>query len=252
MGTYFRLIHPAFLSNDQSNFLDMRGLAQINLGFAGTDLPRVKCLFVRYHSSTFYSNFVGTIDMAFLRKALVAGVSSVCLVVIASLAYLYFNSAASNSADCIGVLEQEGYGFTALGGFNKGQCRIDTPVRITSLPNTTINKPITLSCPFALKVGEWSEEVGAKRLAHVGGYNCRKIAGSFLMSQHSYGNAIDVVSVNGVDLGHNHKELSAAACKYFTNVLGPNDDAAHSHHLHLDHGPGIGCGPKKFLKSLLK
>ena len=229
----------------------MCGLAQISLGSARTDLPRVECLFVRHHSSAFYSNFVGTIDMAFLRKALVAGILSVCLLVIASFAYLYFNFTASNSADCIGVLEQEGYEFTALGGFNEGQCQIDTPVRITSLPNTTINKPVTLSCSFALKVGEWSEEVGAKRLVHVGGYNCRKIAGSFLMSQHSYGKAIDVVSVNGRDLGQNHRELSAAACKYFTNVIGPEDDAAHAHHIHLDNGPGIGCGPRKFLANIL-
>ncbi len=229
----------------------MCGLTQISLGSAGTDLPRVECLSVRYYSSACYSNFVGTIDMAFLRKALVASVSSVSLLVITSFAFLYVNSTASNPAGCIGVLQQEGYEFTALGGFNEGQCQIDTPVRITSLPNTTINKPIILSCPFALNVGEWSEEVGAKRVTHVGGYNCRKIAGSFLMSQHSYGNAIDVVSVNGKDLSQNYKELSAVACKYFTNVLGPDDDAAHANHLHLDNGPGIGCGPRKFLKNIM-
>ena len=250
MGTYFCLIHRSFQSNDRSNFLDMCGLAQISLGSTRTDLPRVECLFVCHHSSAFYSNFVGTIDMAFRCKALVAGVSSVCLLVIASFAFLYFDSN-SPGADCIALLEQEGYEFTALGGFDEGQCQIDIPVRITSLPKTSINKPITLSCPFALKVGEWSEEVGAKRLNHVGGYNCRKIAGSFLMSQHSYGNAIDVVSVNGKDLSQNYKELSAVACKYFTNVFGPADDAAHAHHIHLDNGPGIGCGPRKFLKSFL-
>ena len=68
------------------------------------------------------------------------------------------------------------------------------------------------------------------------------------MSQHSYGNAIDVVSVNGTDLSQNHRELSAAACRYFTNVIGPEDDAAHAHHIHLDNGPGIGCGPRSFLQ----
>ena len=71
------------------------------------------------------------------------------------------------------------------------------------------------------------------------------------MSQHSYGNAIDVVSVNGTDLSQNHRELSAAACRHFTNVIGPEDDAAHAHHIHLDNGPGIGCGPRKFLADIL-
>ena len=70
------------------------------------------------------------------------------------------------------------------------------------------------------------------------------------MSQHSFGNAIDAVLINQVELGKNYKQISATACKHFTNVLGPDDDAAHLHHLYLDNGSGIGCGPKKFLKSV--
>ena len=42
-------------------------------------------------------------------------------------------------------------------------------------------------------MGDWASDINAKSIAHVGGYNCRKIAGSPFMSQHSYGKAIDVV-----------------------------------------------------------
>ena len=69
------------------------------------------------------------------------------------------------------------------------------------------------------------------------------------MSQHSSHNAIDAVSINQVEHGKNYTQISAAAHNHFSNVLGPDDDAAHLHHLHLDNESGIGCGHKKFLKS---
>ena len=142
----------------------------------------------------------------------------------------------SDHSDCVSKLEIGGYEFTTLTGYNSGKCQIDTPVRITSLPHTSIKKPIKLSCHFARKMWKWNEKIGAKHLEHVGGYNCRKIAGSFIMSQHSFGNAIDAVLINQVELGKNYKQISATACKHFTNVLGPDDDAAHLHHLYLDNG----------------
>lgn len=190
--------------------------------------------------------------MAFIHKAAIGVNVSFALFAIGIIGFFSISLKSLNYADCVFKLEIEGYEFTPLKGFDSGKCQIDTPVRITSFPSTSINKPITLSCPFARKIGKWSKEIGAEHIEHVGGYNCRKIAGSFMMSQHSFGNAIDVVSVNKLDLGKNHRQLSAAACNHFTNVLGPDDDAAHAHHLHLDDGPGIGCGPRKFLKSILK
>ncbi len=230
----------------------MRRVAQISFSHAGADLSGVKCLPFRNHSSSYHPYFVSAAHMAFIHKTAIGVSAGFALAAIGLTWHLLISVENSNHAGCISKLETEGYEFTVLEGFDSGKCQIDTPVRITALPHTSINRPITLSCPFVRKVGKWSEEIGAKHLEHIGGYNCRKIAGSFMMSQHSFGNAIDVVSVNKLDLRKNHIELSAAACKYFTNVLGPDDDAAHAHHLHLDDGPGIGCGPRKFLKSLLR
>jgi len=237
---------------DRSVILDKCRVAQISFSHAWSDLSGIKCLPLRNNPSFYHPHFIGAFDMAFVQKAIVSVSGCFGLLAIGFIGYLFITVENSNDVDCVSWLEIEGYEFTTLNGFNIGKCQIDTPVRITSLPHTSMNKPITLSCPFARKVGKWSEEIGANHLEHVGGYNCRKISGSLMMSQHSFGNAIDVVSVNNVDLGKNYRQLSAAACKHFTNVFGPDDDAAHSHHLHLDSGPGIGCGPRKFLKSLLR
>ena len=110
-----------------------------------------------------------------------------------------------------------------------------------SLPRTELNKPITLSCPFAKRVGEWANDIAAKKISHVGGYNCRKINGSTLMSQHSYGKAIDVVSINNIPISEKWRKASESACKYFNNVLGPDSDKAHANHLPLDTPPGFQC-----------
>ena len=106
-------------------------------------------------------------------------------------------------------------------------------------------KSLTLSCPFAKRVGDWASDIKAKSIAHVGGYNCRKIAGSPFMSQHSYGKAIDIVKINGVAISDEWKEATASACNHFNNVLpGPGSDKAHAHHLHLDSGFGRPCWAK--------
>ncbi len=157
-----------------------------------------------------------------------------------------------SEANCLSELDNEGYKYERVGGYDGDKCAIKNAVKITTTPTTVLNKPVVLSCSFARSFGDWTADINAKNITHIGGYNCRKIAGSFLMSQHSYGNAIDVVSVNDRDLKENYRELVSVACRYFTNVLGPDDDAAHSNHLHLDNGPGIGCGLRKLLRALMQ
>ena len=115
------------------------------------------------------------------------------------------------------------------------------PIKLYSLPSTELNKPITLSCAFGKRVGEWANDIAAKKIDHVGGYNCRKINGSTLMSQPSYGKAIDVVSINNIPILEKWREASDSACKYFNNVFGPGSDKAQANHLHLDSGLGFQC-----------
>ena len=85
-------------------------------------------------------------------------------------------------ADCAGDLADAGYSVKRLAPFSDGRCGIDDPVLVYATPSAKFSSPITLSCKFARKVGEWAQDMGARRIDHVGGYNCRKIAGSIFWS----------------------------------------------------------------------
>ena len=112
-------------------------------------------------------------------------VALVLVIITLFAAEMYFNSV-RNLDSCYDKLEDAGYKFDELAEFGPSNCRVKKPIKLYSLPNTTLNTPITLSCPFAKRVGDWASDINAKSIAHVGGYNCRKIAGSPFMSQHSY------------------------------------------------------------------
>lgn len=142
-------------------------------------------------------------------------------------------------ADCVSSLQ--GYSVKRLAPFADGSCGIDDPVLLSATPSTKFSSPITLSCEFARKVGEWTKNIGAKHITHAGGYNCRKIAGSMFYSQHSYGNAIDVTHIDGVAISKQWRTAYKEACKIFNTVRTPDHDAAHHDHLHIDAGWGFGC-----------
>ncbi len=170
---------------------------------------------------------------------------AVALVITVLLSIEMFFNFNMKLGNCYDDLRNEGYKFDELAEFGPPNCRVKKPVKIYSLPNTNLNTPITLSCPFARKVGDWASDIKAKSIAHVGGYNCRKIAGSPFMSQHSYGKAIDVVSIDNVPVSKKWERAAKLACKHFNNVLGPGSDKAHANHLHLDSGFGRPCWLKK-------
>jgi hypothetical protein len=97
-------------------------------------------------------------------------------------------------------------------------------------------------------------------IRHYGGYNCRNIAGNVfwkdVRSQHATANAIDIagftladgrtVSVakgwpgNGPE-GRFLRAAHGAACAYFRVAIGPDFNAAHRDHFHLDRGPMWRC-----------
>jgi len=136
---------------------------------------------------------------------------------------------------CLKVLEEKKVNFSPLGNMqDKKPCGIENAVRIEGF--------------YATKV------FGAKQVTHMGSYNCRKIRGSSIMSQHSFGAAIDIASINGASLksewqdegekGKYLRDAATAACDYFSNVLTPDYNAAHHDHFHLDHGLRLTC-PRK-------
>ena len=92
--------------------------------------------------------------------------------------FLTLNFMGSYSVDCTARLANQGYKFESLSGYDGAKCSIEEPVKLYSTPTTTLTSPVTLSCSFAEAVGDWAADVGAKNMTHMGGYNCRRIAGS--------------------------------------------------------------------------
>ena len=147
---------------------------------------------------------------------------------------------------CLKKLEEQTKDFVSLGTFERGHCRVKNAVRISSFNKTELSGNLTLSCPTAVKVGKYFNEINAKYIEHMGTYNCRTIANSKVMSEHSYGTAIDISIIDGASVKHDwNKEnekgniLSNAyevACGYFSNVLTPDTDRAHHDHFHFDNG----------------
>lgn len=154
-------------------------------------------------------------------------------------------------SDCIDKLWQSGITFTPKGDQIDGRCVIKNAVRVKAFSKTKINSPVMLSCPTALVTDNWLRDIDAVDLEHIGAYNCRTQRNNKLMSEHSYGTAIDIVTLNGAkileDWGASTSKgrfLSSAftsACQHFSNVIGPDDNHLHKGHLHLDTGLGLGC-----------
>lgn len=150
----------------------------------------------------------------------------------------------------------------------EGQCKVVNPVRISAIttPAGTVSFPgePTLNCVFAKKFTSWVADVAAPVVkAHSGealaaistgpGYECRNRNGDSTskISEHAFGNAIDIASFNlpgkknlpvsNVAKTENPASrwltaLRISACGYFTTVLGPGSNEAHAEHYHFDLG----------------
>lgn len=89
------------------------------------------------------------------------------------------------------------------------------------------------------------------QVEHVGSFACRTIAGTQRRSQHASANALDIVGFRLADgrrisvlqdwskQGKNAqflRQVQQAACKRFNTTLGPEYNAAHRDHFHVDMG----------------
>jgi hypothetical protein len=93
------------------------------------------------------------------------------------------------------------------------------------------------------------EELGfpLKSIQQASGYVCRPRNGTLKLSEHAFGNALDIASFTlsddtqiDVDAARNPQhsqflsKVRTAACGPFRTVLGPGSDADHAKHFHLD------------------
>ena len=155
---------------------------------------------------------------------------------------------------CLKELEQTEAVFKPLGNQGTDTCPVKNAVRISKFKDTTLSSSVILSCPAAVDTANWLEEIEAKHITHMGTLNCRERRGSGLMSEHSFGVAIDVSAIDGAVVSKHWKDegikgaklrdAANVACKHFSNVLTPETNRLHHDHFHLDTGVGFRCDAK--------
>ena len=160
--------------------------------------------------------------------------------------------------NCLEALEQTEAVFKSLGNQGTDTCPVKNAVRISKFKDTTLSSSVILSCPTALDTANWLEEIEAKHVTHMGTLNCRERRGSGLMSEHSFGVAIDISEVDGAVVskhwkdkgskGDTLREAARAACRYFSNVLTPETNRLHHNHFYLDSGGGFQCDARSIIK----
>jgi hypothetical protein len=152
----------------------------------------------------------------------------------------------------------------------KADCGWSNAVRLTSAGGA--RAPFDkVTCEMAVALALWLQhdvqplamELLGQRVALLrsyGSYNCRNIVGDRLMSrfrsQHAHANAADIrgfmlADGRAIDVrrhwssdgpeGHFLRRAHARACAYFRAALGPDYNAAHNDHFHLDRGPFSRC-----------
>ena len=171
--------------------------------------------------------------------------------------------ALGGEAQCQAALASSGAVFETLPAHEESEdCHIRPRVKLRQLGDVRV-KPVDTRCQTALLMAMWERhglQTAARRhlgqaireIRHYSSYNCRKIrttfGGSNRMSSHATADAIDVagfVMADGksVDLRRDWPEDSAksaflkdafaSSCLWFPVALGPEYNALHADHFHL-------------------
>ena len=146
-----------------------------------------------------------------------------------------------------------------------GNCGIVGRVQLRRVGDADIG-PIETACATALRTAMWEEHgvqpialdlfnAKVSRIRHVGSYNCRRISGTSRMSTHATASAIDVTGFDLTDgtrirllkdwdddvlKAQFLREVRDTSCDWFGTTLGPDYNAAHADHFHLQNK---GWGP---------
>jgi hypothetical protein len=141
-------------------------------------------------------------------------------------------------------------------------CSMPYPIMVRSLGKDIGLKPeAEMSCALAEAAARFAKDVIAPTaskvfgqaltsVTHVSAYVCRPRNGTQKLSEHAFGNALDISSFTlsagttvAVELDPSEKNgqfidaLRSAACGPFKTVLGPGSDGDHAEHLHFDLAP---------------
>lgn len=170
-------------------------------------------------------------------------------------------------AACFRALDQTGVLYTPLADSPPGEDCGTYNALTLDRSLTPYSATLSMTCVQTAVLYAWERHVvrraaidilGAPviRIETFGSFSCRNIAGTARLSQHARGNAIDVsgfrladgrlISVKahwdtGGAEGRFLKQVHKGACRLFSVTLGPDYDAAHADHFHMDMGPQRAC-----------
>lgn len=170
---------------------------------------------------------------------------------------------------CLAALEMTGAPFTAIAAIRTGKgCGVEDAVLADAgyMSHPDRDK-LEMTCALAARLYLWERNVVAPaaekhfgveldRVEALGAFSCRTIAGFDKMSEHAFGKAADISGfrlANGRRItvlkswsskgaeGRFLREIHDRACGLFDVTLGPDYDAAHANHFHLDVGGDRAC-----------
>jgi hypothetical protein len=163
---------------------------------------------------------------------------------------------------CQQALSRSSLRFTVQADSNpQVECPLTNTVRVHSA-GVGFSSSFIASCPLAAAFALFEQhdlQPAAKavfgqrvtRVEHVGSFACRTIAGSQRRSQHASANALDIIGFRLADgqrisvlrdwpkegkSAQFLRKVQQAACTRFNTTLGPEYNAAHRDHFHVDMG----------------
>ncbi len=169
---------------------------------------------------------------------------------------------------CERKLSEAGIGYEVLPPDENGSaCALDETYVLTRSLTPYNAAPLRMSCHQLAALYIWEKNIARpqaekifgsplRQIETYGSFSCRNIAGTQQKSQHAFANAIDIsgfvledgrrISVKqhwreDSDLGKYLTRVHKGACKLFSVTLGPDYNAAHADHFHLDMGSTETC-----------
>ncbi len=163
---------------------------------------------------------------------------------------------------CYAKLQENLVAFQSLPDMDDtGRCGWVNAVKLMDFGTPATNMG-AMTCPLAAQFSAWAQfavrpaarlYLGSEvaRIETMGTYNCRRVAGTTVLSEHGRGNAIDIsgfVLENGRRISLRSgwrgtsderkflRRLRESACKRFNVVLSPDFNKAHANHFHFDMG----------------
>ena len=175
----------------------------------------------------------------------------------------------ANDALCLSTLAQAEMTYHSVPNRKTAQgCGFDNAVTIERT-SVRVNEPFTLSCRAAVSLAMWERHVLHREaqkhlhepvvgIEHFGSYACRSIYGQkdAPLSRHATADALDIAGFRlaggrqirverdwpaGSAEGQFLRAVRDGACRVFDSVLGPDYNAAHKDHFHLERGTYRSC-----------